>query len=165
MSNHVLQFYTARLCDMLTLEKRPSLAIVLHGKIGDVHLFSAPVQAVRAVDGAQASPALIAMCLDALLRHVIEPNTQLFSRINVIGHSWSIELGGVIDALLQPFLAISSHEAPPPLQGFVCANLSLEQRTCHRTFSHLLGLHRALELKRIVERRVGQLYSAVLISR
>ena len=140
------------------------LAIVLHGKIGDVNPFGISAQKLRAVDDAQASPALLAMCFDALERNVIEPNAKRF-RVDVIGHSWSPELGDLIDTLLNRFLVLSAHEPPPPLQHFRCVNASLEHRTCHRAYSHLLGVQRALELKRQAERRRSRRYTAVLLSR
>ena len=132
------------------------LAVVLHGKIGDMQRPGISPTSVRAVDGAHASPQLVAMCFAALVRHVIEPNLERF-HVGIVGHSWSPAIGEVIGALFRPFLVSSRHESPPPLQSFRCSNPALDPLLCHRAFCQLLGIKRALELKRGVESERGKL--------
>ena len=140
------------------------LAIVLHGKLGDVKRPGYSSGSVRSVDGARASPQMITMCFASLVRHIVQPNTYRF-QVDVVGHSWSPEVGGLLDALFRPLLASSRHEPPPAIQGFRCANPSLDLMLCHRTWCQLLGVQRALALKRGVETQRGGRYDAVLLSR
>jgi hypothetical protein len=100
--------------------------------------------------------------------------------VDVVGHSWSPEVGPAIDALYRPILSV--HESPERARNRrLCATLSVRLRamnvsfrgfaaydgmdTCERTASHLLGITRSLVLKTRAERLRDAPYERVLISR
>lgn len=150
----------------------PALAIILHGKVGGARR-DAPVlegrreyhwESPRSVDNAVAAPWLLALCAAALDRHVRAANEAAYPDVDVIGHSWSPEIGHLLDALFAT--KRSQHEPAVALAGFACPNAtSMEPISCHRTFSHLLGIQRALSLKSAHEVAMGRQYDAVLLSR
>ena len=128
---------------------RPRLAIVLHGRLGGLaSLLGAPPRALRSFDGAIASVSAAALCATALERHFIAPN-RAHAEMDVFGHSWSPEIGETLDTLFSP--RRSSHEHGLPLAGFRCPHPSFSLNYCHRTVSHLLGISRAMALKRAEE--------------
>ncbi|KAL1526943.1 hypothetical protein AB1Y20_015633 [Prymnesium parvum] len=139
----------------------PRLAVVLHGKVGDVDslLPGARARPLRAVENAQASAHLAVLCALSTLRHVVQHNAQQL-HVDTFGHSWSPSIGAVLDAVYQPLR--SAHESPPrlacPLAGFIPG-------FCVRTLSHIRGVGRALGLKRSYERERGFLYDWVFLSR
>lgn len=140
---------------------RPRLAIVLHGKVGDIAsvLPNATGKALRAFDNAQASPHMAALCAVSLLRYVITPNLATM-QVDVIGHSWSPEIGATLDGLYNPLRSL--HE--PQLRLCPAEGLFFG-RYCIRTYSHMLGVTRAMRLKRQEERSGGFSYDAVFLSR
>ena len=143
---------------------RYRLAIVLHGRLGGLAslLAGATPRALRSFDGALPSVTSAALCAASLERHVIAPNRARFD-IDVVGHSWSPEVGESLDALFAP--RRSAHERGLPLQGFRCPDAGFQHAYCHRTVSHLLGITRAMRLKRAEEVARGFQYDAVLLSR
>lgn len=140
------------------------VAIVLHGRMGNIAplLPGAPPRATRSLDGAASSVASAALCAFSLERHVIAANAEV-QRFDVFGHSWSPEIGAALDALYAPTLSV--HERGIPLSRFRCPAPQFEARYCHRTVSHLLGIARALALKRRHEVARGAKYDAVFLSR
>ena len=77
-------------------------ALVLHGKLGSL--------AGRSVStGAGLDVAVL--CYATMLRHVIQANRPLY-KVDTFGHSWSPEIGGVLDALYR-----DSREGPNPQQN------------------------------------------------
>ena len=119
--------------------EQPKLAIVLHGRMGGLasqHSGAAP-RALRSFDGAVPSVASAAACAASLLRHVIVPNRRRYT-VDVIGHSWSPEIGAALDALFAP--KRSKHESVfAPLASFRCPITGFSPGYCHRTVSHMLG--------------------------
>ena len=69
------------------------IAVVLHGKIGSFY--------ARALEGASADPRMVALSYRSLVRHVVQPNIGAYA-VDVFGHSWSPEVGQLIDALYEP---------------------------------------------------------------
>ena len=145
-------------------EKKGSLAIVLHGRMGGLAslMLGAPGRALRSFDGALPSVTSAALCAASLQRHVIAPNQHRFE-IDVIGHSWSPEVGRTLDSLFATKRAV--HERGAPIGGFRCPNASFAHNYCHRTVSHLLGITRAMRLKMAEEVARGMRYDAVFLSR
>ena len=143
---------------------RPSLAIVLHGRMGGLAslMQGAPPRPLRTFDGALPSLASAALCAASLELHVIAPNRQRYD-VDVVGHSWSPEIGAALDGLFSPRRSV--HERGIPVGGFRCPNTSFAPSYCHRTLSHLLGITRAMRLKAAVERERGVRYDAVFLSR
>ncbi|KAL3904378.1 MAG: hypothetical protein SGPRY_011304 [Prymnesium sp.] len=137
------------------------LAVVLHGKLGNFpsllpHAQSRPT---RALENAQPSAQLGVLCALSMLRNVVRPNARAFS-VDVIGHSWSPAVGGVLDAIYQPVRSL--HE-PEPSGG--CPPALFERRYCERTRAHIRGISRALRLKRSHESSHGFTYDLVFLSR
>ena len=144
-----------------------SLAIVLHGRMGGLAslMAGAPPRALRSLDGALPSVTSAALCAASLERHVIAPNQHRYD-IDVIGHSWSPEVGDTLNGLFALKRAV--HEdarRATELRGFRCPNASFAPNYCHRTRSHLLGITRAMRLKVAEEKARGQKYDAVFLSR
>ena len=144
--------------------RRPRLAVVLHGKVGGVASLApgAPPRATRSFENAQPSVAAAALCAASLARHVLAPNRAHFD-VDVVGHSWSPEVGAALDALFAPVRSV--HERGVPIAGFKCPLAGFSPAYCHRTVSHLLGIARAMELKRVEEEARGATYDAVFLSR
>lgn len=142
----------------------PRFAIVLHGRLGGLQSLRAGAapQPLRSLDGAVASVSSAAMCAASLLRHVVLPNRNRYA-VDIIGHSWSPEIGAALDQLYG--VRRSAHEVGVPMQGFRCPDAGFAPVYCHRTVSHLLGITRAMRLKRIEESSRGFRYDAVLLSR
>lgn len=135
--------------------------MVLHGKLGNFpsllpHAQSRPT---RALENAQPSAQLGVLCALSMLRNVVRPNARAFS-VDVIGHSWSPAVGGVLDAIYQPVRSL--HE-PEPSGG--CPLALFERRYCERTRAHIRGISRALRLKRSHESSHGFTYDLVFLSR
>ena len=126
------------------------IAVVLHGKIGSFY--------ARALEGASADPRMVALSYRSLVRHVVQPNIGAYA-VDVFGHSWSPEVGQLIDALYEP--RRSKHQ---PAQFWECP-VAFDPRYCSRTRSHVEGIRRAMALKRDEERATGVAYEAVLLSR
>ncbi|KAL1525971.1 hypothetical protein AB1Y20_020797 [Prymnesium parvum] len=140
------------------------VALVLHGKVGDLPRPGRAPPQLRAADDALPSPHLLAMCYASFLRHVLGPNAH-HAALDVIGHSWTPLLGPLLDRLYARSLVASRHQPPPRRRGFRCAHAAIDAATCHRTFCHLLGVSRALQLKAEVEERRARSYAAVILSR
>ena len=143
-----------------------SLAIVLHGKIGGMMPMVSEVPGssmlrVRSVEGASASPSMMALCYASLLQHVIAPNRRRGTRVEIFGHSWSPEVAGLLDALYQPTRSV--HEFPR--SDLKCPASRVLSRECLRTVSHLLGMRRAIEVKMAEERERGIAFDSVYIGR
>ena len=147
----------------------PRFAVLLHGKVGglksDLPALEGrreePSESPRAFDNAAASPAMLALCAASVERLVVSPNRGQYA-VDVLGHSWSPEVGPLLDALFSP--AASTHEQP--VRPTRCPNASSwDPRLCHRTRSHMLGIQRALLLKASHEARAGFVYDGVLLSR
>ena len=87
-----------------------------------------------------------ALCAASLERHVIAPNRHRWD-IDVVGHSWSPEIGQTLDALFAPKRAV--HEQGMSISNFKCPNPSFNLGFCHRTVSHVLGITKAMRVKEI----------------
>ena len=137
-----------------TCRPQKSLAVVLHGRLGGVAsvLPGAAPRPLRSFENAVASPLSAALCAASLERHVIAPNRRHFA-VDVIGHSWSPDIGATLDALFEPRRSL--HEEGLPGRSFRCPNASFSHAYCHRTVSHLLGITRAMSLKRLEESMRG----------
>ena len=142
----------------------PSLAIVLHGRLGGLGslLQGAPPRALRSFEGAQPSVVSAALCAASLERHVIAPNRHRWD-IDVVGHSWSPEIGQTLDALFAPKRAV--HEQGMSISNFKCPNPSFNLGFCHRTVSHVLGITKAMRVKEEEESARGRKYDMVFLSR
>ena len=142
-----------------------SLAVVIHGRMGGLApvLPGTPPRAVRSLENAPPSPLSAALCAASLERHVLAPNRARFATIDVIGHSWSPEIGATLDALFVPRRSL--HEHGPMRAGFRCPESSFAHMYCHRTFSHVLGISRAMALKRLEEKARGAMYDLVILLR
>ena len=101
---------------------------------------------------------MVALSYRSLVRHVVQPNIGAYA-VDVFGHSWSPEVGQLIDALYEP--RRSKHQ---PAQFWECP-VAFDPRYCSRTRSHVEGIRRAMALKRDEERATGVAYEAVLLSR
>jgi hypothetical protein len=105
-----------------------------------------------------------ALCAASFERYVVAPNRAHFHTVDVIAHSWSPEVGAALDILYAPRRSV--HEPGIPRdRTFRCPNVSFSWGYCHRTASHLLGIARAMRLKRLEEVARGRRYDAVLLSR
>ena len=146
--------------------RRPNMAlvVVLHGRMGGLGslMVGAPPRAQRSVEGAQPSVSSAALCAASLERHVLAPNRHRFD-IDVVGHSWSPEIGATLDGLYAPVR--SMHERGLPQTNFRCPNASFAPHYCHRTVSHLLGITRAMRLKAEEEAARRRTYDLVFLSR
>jgi hypothetical protein len=144
--------------------RRWRLAIVLHGRMGGSGslLQGAPPKPLRSLDGAMPSVTSAALCAASLERHIIAPNRGR-ADMDVFGHSWSPEIGATLDALFA--LRRSVHQQGLPLRGFHCPESGFAHHYCHRTVSHLLGITRAMRLKRAEELERAFTYDAVFLSR
>ena len=135
------------------------VAVVFYGRIGGLQPTGPPSKdkPFRARDGGAASVPMLALCAAQLELHVLAPAAQSGLAVRIVGHSWNPEIGHVLDALFSP--RHSRHE--PPLSRaalradcgrFRFTNTSqrgtAHQQDCERTRSQLLGLHRALLLRR-----------------
>ena len=139
-------------------------ALVLHGKLGSLDRGQGWT---RAVDGMAPNIDLAVISYASVVRHLVEANRDEYS-IDVFGHSWSPEVGTVLDALFRP--KESKHERETMAQNReLCASLLIKLRqftvahgmtpmmnfaavgrganSCERTVSHLLGMQRAIRLK------------------
>ena len=161
-------------------------AIVLHGKLGSIDRGQGWT---RAVDGAAPTVDLAVSCYASIVRHLVEANRDE-ATVDLFGHSWSPEVGAVLDALFLP--RASAHEAEPRDRNRqLCFSVSkmLRERTstgtpgaygaqfahyaavgrgansCERTANHLLGMQRAIALKARYERERGYRYDIVVVSR
>ena len=158
------------------------VALVLYGKVGAFDRGTP----YRTVDGAPPALDLLTLAWVGVARYVLAANRQAGTMVDVIGHSWSPEIGEALDDLFK--LRHSLHEEgdrtrnarmcerlaadlkgwlrtagfSPPAQAF---KRSGRENSCERTASHLLGISRAIQLKAQVERREGFVYDAVLVSR
>ena len=142
------------------------LAVVLHGRMGGLASLvpGSPARPVRSVDGAAPSVASAALCAGSLMRHVLAPIARrTHGTADVFGHSWSPEIGQTLDGLFAP--RRSRHEPGVPRAGFRCPAAGFSHAFCHRTVSHLLGITRAMRLKREEEVARGFTYDAVFLSR
>ena len=142
-----------------------SLVVVLHGRMGGLASLmpGAPARPLRSLDGAIPSVTSAALCATSLERHVIAPNRARFRAIDVVGHSWSPEIGATLDTL---FGLRRSHHQPGILRSaFRCPNATFAPGYCYRTASHVLGIARAMALKRAEEEARGSTYDLVLLSR
>ena len=122
----------------------------------------------RSIEGARASPTMMALCASALQQHIVLPSRRRGGglRAEVVGHSWNPEIGALLDGLFSPVR--SAHEpvlTPHMLLEHCPATLGLDARECMRTYSQLLGVRRALLLRATEERARGIAYDAVLLSR
>jgi hypothetical protein len=155
---------TNAMTDAAAAAPRPSLCVVLHGRMGGLASLvrGAAPRPMRAFEGAQPSVVSAALCAASLERHVVAPNRQRFD-VDVVGHSWSPEIGDTLNALFAPRRAV--HEAGLDRSNFRCPSTSFNPGYCHRTASHLLGIARAMRVKTAEERARGRPYDAVLLSR
>ena len=142
-----------------------SMAVVLHGRMGGMASLvpGAPARPIRSLEGAVPSIASATLCAASLERHVIAPNRARFA-IDVIGHSWSPEIGAALDALYAPRRSLHEHGVPMS-RNFRCPATSFALHYCHRTVSHLLGISRAMALKKQQERERGFTYDLIFLSR
>ena len=137
----------------------PRLAVVLYGKVGTAQKRSGQHPA------ALAQPSLVALAILSLQRHVVEPARKQFS-VDTFVHSWSPEVGGVIDTLLD--VTSSSHEPDQSADLEArcnAANFSFVPGTCGRTWSQMLGVERAIALKVQHEAHAGWRYDLVYLGR
>ena len=163
---------------------RPLLraALCFHGKLGSIDRGQGWT---RAVDGAPPTIDVNVFTYAGFARHLVAANSDAYT-IDVYGHSWSPEVGPALDALYQP--AGSSHQPEESNRNRqLCRQIGekLKQLTaalgsspwqrfgvvgrgadsCERTASHLLGMQRAIRLKRAGERKGGFTYDVVMVSR
>ena len=77
------------------------LAIVLHGRMGGLASLvqGAPPRPLRSFENALPSVSSATLCAASLERHVIAPNRRRGYEVDVVGHSWSPEIGATLDAL------------------------------------------------------------------
>jgi hypothetical protein len=141
-----------------------SLAVVLHGRMGGMASLmpGAPGRPLRSFDGAVPSPSSAALCAASLEQHVIGPNRAHFA-VDVFGHSWSPEIGATLDGLFAPRRSL--HEEGISKANFRCPDPNFSHGYCHRTVSHLLGIARAMRLKKLEEIARGREYDVVFLSR
>jgi hypothetical protein len=141
------------------------IAVVLHGRMGGLASLKpdAPKRPVRSLYLAEASVASAANCAASLERHLIGPLVRHGATADVIGHSWSPEIGFALDTLFGT--ARSLHEVGAPKDGFRCPVSGFSKNYCHRTVSHMRGIGRAMRLKRAEEQARGFEYDAVFLSR
>ena len=93
---------------------------------------------------------------------MIAPNRHRWD-IDVVGHSWSPEIGQTLDALFAPKRAV--HEQGMSISNFKCPNPSFNLGFCHRTVSHVLGITKAMRVKEEEESARGRKYDMVFLSR
>ena len=64
----------------------------------------------RSIEGARASPTMMALCASALQQHIVLPSRRRGGGLHaeVVGHSWSPEIGALLDGLFSPVR--SAHE-------------------------------------------------------
>ena len=147
------------------------LAIVLHGKVANELHRSFTMSALP-------SSGIVGVSYFALRDMLLEPAAKLFEGVDIFGHSWSPETRPLIEALYRPtavqfeadmmtrfdvqcrFGASSSR-----LGGGIGGFGGMYPLSCGRTMSHLLGMHRAIQLKSRHELEQGFEYKAVLVSR
>ena len=143
------------------------LAVVLHGKISnEVH---------RAFQSSsQPSPGMVGLSYCMLRDMVLEPVARYFEGVDIFGHAWNPEAQTLVEALYKPTAARFEEDM------MMAFDLMCRQRartpalggpggffpmSCGRTMSHLLGMHRAIQLKSRHEHKRGFQYRAVLVAR
>jgi hypothetical protein len=106
------------------------IALVLHGKLGSWLVAASELRSLFRVDGSNASSgddgkryrsassstkalrAFAGFTHSTLWRHVVLANREAGATVRVVIHSWSPEVGDVLDSLYKP--AASAHEPPHP---------------------------------------------------
>ena len=120
----------------------PSLALVLHGRIGswlvsatelpgaqrNLSTYRQPREAKAAAKYEQTSRlaalrAFAGFTHSSLWRHVVLANRRKGANVRVVIHSWSPEAGDVLDTLYKP--AASQHDPPPSTDKVTSQHLSL----------------------------------------
>lgn len=158
---------------------RPRLAILFAGKVGDTSRVPGwtPYRELRSSKGALPSVAMLAAAAASIVQHVVEANADAFDT-ECLGHSWHPELSEALDALFalrrslhEPMLfsrtAAKSAAGRAAAAAANCTAAAFPRYALHctRTYSQLLGIGRALELKRLEEASRGFTYDAVMLSR
>ena len=147
------------------------LAVVLHGKIANELHRSFTLSALP-------SPGILGVSYCALRDMLLEPAAKFFDGVDIFGHSWSPVAQPLIEALYRPTAV--------QFEADMMAKFDIQCRyggagvealaslggpgtfyplSCGRTMSHLLGMHRAIQLKSRHEHKQGFEYKAVLVSR
>ena len=139
------------------------LAVVFHGKIASELHRSFQLSALP-------SPGILGGSYCALRDMLLEPAAAYFDGIDIFGHAWSPEAQPLIEALYRP-TAVQFEEDMMGRFDLACRSASIGgpgmffPMSCGRTMSHMLGMHRAIQLKSRHEHAHGFQYRAVLVSR
>ena len=146
--------------------KAARLAIVLHGKIANELHRSFTMSALP-------SSGIVGVSYCALRDMLLEPAAKFFDGIDIFGHSWSPETQPLIEALYRPTAVQFETDMMTKFDvqcrfgpsGSLGGPGGFYPLSCGRTMSHLLGMHRAIQLKSRHELKQGFEYKAVLVSR
>ena len=137
-------------------------AFVMYGKIG--------TERKRPWISSSASPALVSAAFFSFHAALL----ARLPRSDVFGHTWSPQVKQLIQQLWRPVALRAEPDMSQMLErdcfvrlspSFNRTNARWIKGVCGRTRSHLLGMTRAIALKRAHEQRVNAVYDAVVVSR
>lgn len=137
-------------------------AFVMYGKIG--------TERKRPWISSSASPAIVSAAFFSFHAALL----ARLPRSDVFGHTWSPQVKQLIQQLWRPVALRAEPDMSQMLErdcfvrlspSFNRTNARWIKGVCGRTRSHLLGMTRAIALKRAHEQRVNAVYDAVVVSR